>query len=163
MPEIHLPQITPDPYPLNAAKTEKLLQDLPIAARVAGAAVKEHTHGSLDPLVSRDPDSSINEEQHELLSDVREIFEQIRMQGGIIPATMLYMHPMGISYSPGSSGPHNEGITIDPCPIQSEYVAYVHRTFRRDFGDRWGRFKVRPVWPIEILKDIARQHRSWFG
>lgn len=147
--------------------TERMLKDLPMAAVGVNRAVLEHSKGGAENAVlnttSRDPDSAINEEQHELLSDVREIFTQVQLQGGVIPATMLYMRPWPITYSPGSSGPHNEGISISACPIQDEYVSYVHRSFRRDFGDRWGRFKVKPVWPIQIIDDIAKQHKSMFG
>lgn len=142
--------------------TDKMTKDL-LSAVGVNKAIIEHSGGQVKPVDSRDPDSAINEEQHELLSDVREIFVQVQLQGGIIPATFLYMRPWPINYSPGSSGPHNEGISIAACPIADEYMPYVHRTFRRDFGDRWGRFKVKPVWPIQIVQDIAHQHKSMFG
>jgi hypothetical protein len=153
--------------PEAPTRTEQMLKDLPMAAVGVNRAVIDHSHGGAENALlnstSRDPDSAINEEQHELLSDVREIFMQVQLQGGVIPATLLYMRPWPITYSPGSSGPHNEGISIPACPIADEYVPYIHRSFRRDFGDRWGRFKVKPVWPIQIIQDIANQHKSCFG
>lgn len=150
--------------------TERISKDLPLAAipvanevalasggrvGIEGADLKTQRNADQP----RDPNTAVNEDQHELLTDVNEVWTQIAVSGGIVPATLLNMHPWKIT----ATGPHNTGIIIPACPIQDEFIPFVQRTMRMDFGDRWGKFKVRPSWPIEIMNDFKRQHYSWQG
>jgi hypothetical protein len=152
--------------------TEQITEDLPISTAPAAAEVAARSGGKIIPSVAdmygvkvkdadkpRDPNTAVNEDQHELLADVQEIWNQVEQQGGIVPATMLYMHPWRME----ATGPHCHGIEVPACPIEEEYIQFVQRSCRFDFGDRWGKFKVRPVWPIEIMRDFQRQHFSWQG
>ncbi len=151
-------------------KTEKLIADLPLAAIPAARVVAESSGGKIAAELAdmkpqknadepRDPNTAVNEDQHELLTDVKEIWNQVLNSGGIVPATLLNMHPWRIT----ATGPHSTGIVVPACPIEEEFVQFVQRTMRMDFGDRWGNFKVRPVFPIEIMNDFKRQHFSWQG
>ena len=156
--------------------TEKLAQDLPLAAIPVATEVANFSLGKVIPQGAesitnryadrsayanrpRDPNTAVNEDQHELLADVAEVWNQIEVQGGVVAASMLNMHPWAVH----ATGPHNEGIQVPACPIQEDFVQFVQRSPRFDFGDRWGKFKVRPIWPIEIMHDFQRQHFSWGG
>lgn len=148
--------------------TEQLAADLPLAAIPVSTEVATLSggkigvadkHSAKNADIPRDPNTAINEDQHELLADVYEIWKQVELQGGVVPATLLNMHPWAIK----SSGPHNEGITVPACPPRDEFVQFVQRSPRFDFGDRWGKFKVRPVWPVQIMNDFKRQHFAWGG
>ncbi len=150
--------------------TEQILEDLPLSASPAATEVAIRSdgkfgtkHADMSGLKEknadrpRHPNTAVNEDQHELLADVQEIWNQVEQQGGIVPSTMLYMHPWRMT----ATGPHCHGIEVPPCPVEDEYIQFVQRGCRFDFGDRWGKFKVRPVWPIEIMRDFQRQHFSW--
>jgi ribosomal protein S27AE len=107
----------------------------------------------------RDPKTAANEDQAELLTDVKAIFDEVEERGGVQPATALQMHPWPIN----ATGPHNTGIVLPACPLADEFVPFTFKGFRRDFADRGGKFKVTPVWPITILRDFQRQHENWGG
>jgi ribosomal protein S27AE len=135
---------------------------------VGAEAIAEHVDGKYaersrttvrDTTKPRNPDTALNEDQHELLADVKALFDEVEAAGGVQPATALNMHPWPIN----ATGPHNTGIVLPACPIQDEFIPFTMRTFRRDFADRGGKFKVTAVWPITILRDFARQHESWGG
>lgn len=148
-------------YTELAAKSIRLssqaLEDLPLAAAGIDAELASSSGGKVR--VVRDPESGANEFQKDLLTDVKAIHDQVQQQGGTVPATLLNMHPWEIK----ATGQHNEGIVIPPCPIPDDYVQFVQRTYRKDFGDRWGNFKVQPVWPIMLMRDFQQQHANWGG
>lgn len=146
--------------------TERLAADLPLAAIPLHSEIAHQSGGKIVPEfaekvgelrnanVPREPSSAVNEEQNELLTDVMEVFKSVQQAGGVQPATLLNMHPWKLK----ATGPHNEGIVVDACPINQEFVVYTQTSYRVDFGDRWGKFKVRPIWPIELMRDFQRQN-----
>lgn len=138
-------------------RSQQALEDLPLAAVGLDAELAAQTAGKTR--VVRDPESGANEFQRDLLTDVKAIHDQVIQQKGVIPATLLNMHPWELK----ATGQHNEGIVVPPCPIADDYVQYVHKSYRRDFSDRWGNFKVQPVWPIMLMRDFAQQHAQWGG
>jgi hypothetical protein len=108
----------------------------------------------------RNPKTALNEDQAELLTDVKAIFDEVEA---------TWRSPAGNRADrciPGRSMPLDRTTPASfsrhaPCRMNS-YPIY-HAGFRRDFADRGGKFKVTPVWPITILRDFQRQHENWGG
>lgn len=142
-----------------AAVAEPAYVDADARNAVNGSPVSRGQGVVRDTNKPRNPDTALNEDQHELLADVKAIFDEVELSGGVQPATALNMHPWPIN----ATGPHNTGIVLPMCPIPDEFVPFTFRGFRRDFADRGGKFKVTPVWPITILRDFQRQHELWGG
>lgn len=138
---------------------EKLAEDLPLAAATLAEVHGVNKYVPRNADAPREPNTAVNEEQATLLTDVKALWEQAIEGGGVTPASFLNMHPWQVT----ATGPHNQGIVIPPCPIEHEFYHYIQRGPRFDFGDNGGRFKVKIIWPIEIMRDFARQHFSWHG